>query len=232
MNKHICVLFCYNNYDHIKSCFESLYDDNIDFFIIENHSINSKLISEFFLEQKLKGYIQFEKNITNKAVSIFIKEYLETLKQYEYITISDCDLTVLNSKDTFDEIKKNLELEDVAVCCVDLDMCNLPNIPNNEHWVPTTRRITDEYIDGDSGVHLMTIKKENLNLLEVENFIDFELRARTFSINKKWVRTLKNKAYHLTWDLYFTGNEYFEYKKSKYHELWSHNRTCEYKMLK
>lgn len=230
MNKHICVLICFNNYDHIKSCFESLYNDDIDFFIIENYSKNSDLISDFFMNQNIKGYIQFEKNITNKAVSIFVKDYLETLKQYEYITISDCDLTVLNSKNTFGEIKKNLDLDNVAVCCADLDMSNLPKIEGSDSWVPKPRNITSEYIEGDSGAHLMTIKNENLNLFQVEKFIDSSILNRVFYVNKKWVKTLKNKAYHLTWDLYFHGNEYFEYKKSN--DVWNHNNICDYKILK
>lgn len=71
MNKHICVLFCFNNIQHIKQCYESLYNDNIDYFVVENKSTNSQQIQEYFNKQNLKGYIQFEQNITYKAMEIF-----------------------------------------------------------------------------------------------------------------------------------------------------------------
>ena len=75
MNKHICILICFNNLEHIKQCYESLYNKNIDFFIIENYSDNSEKIKEFFIDKNIIGYIQFEKNISHKAVSTFITDY-------------------------------------------------------------------------------------------------------------------------------------------------------------
>jgi hypothetical protein len=230
MNKHICILICYKNFEHIKKCFESLYNDEIDFFIVENYSENSDKIKDLFFKKNVVGYIQFEKNITNNALSIFVKDYENILNKYEYVTFSDCDLIIENNKDTFNEIIKNLNLKNVLVSCVDLKMDNLPNVSGSKSWIPPALSITDEYIEGASGVHLMTLKGENLWLVKNTNFLDSTIRSKVHSENKKWVKTLINKAYHLTWDLYFDGSDYYDYKKSS-SNLWSHNNTCDYKII-
>jgi hypothetical protein len=231
MNKHICILICFNNLEHIKQCYESLYNKNIDFFIIENYSDNSEKIKEFFIDKNIIGYIQFEKNISHKAVSTFITDYENILNKYDYITFSDCDLTVENSEKTFQEIIKNLEFSNVIISCVDLTMTNLPKIPGSSSWVPAPLNITDDYIEGASGVHLMTLKNENLWLVKNTTFLDSNIRTSVYSKKKKWVKTIKNKAYHLTWDLYFEGSDYYKYKLTNT-DIWNHNNVCDYKIIK
>lgn len=231
-NSHICVLICFNNFDHIVECFESLYNDNIDFFIIENYSPYSEKIKNYFLNKKLVGYIQFEKNITNNAVNTFINDYIDLLSNYEFITFSDCDLRIKNVTETFSEIKSLLDIDDIAVSCVDLELCNLPNIKNSTNWLPTPNKITDKYIEVRTGIHLMTFKNENIWIIKDVKFLDGMLFTRVIAKNKKWVKTIKNKAYHLTWDLYYENNDYFNYKKKLTHsELWLHDEKSDYKVL-
>jgi len=231
MNKHICILICYNNLDHIKICYESLQKQNVDFFIIENYSDNSLKIKEYFEKQNIIGYIQFKENISFKAIEIFLRDYSELLKKYEYITISDCDLKIDNSDDVFNEIIKNVELPDVGISCVDLSMINLPKIKGSEKWIPKPKSITDDYIECVTGGHLMTLKRDNLNIFYDSNkFIDGVLHKTCSNLGKKWVKTLVNKALHLTWDLYVEGNQYYEYKK-KNTDIWNHQRTCDYEKV-
>ena len=230
MHKHICVLVCFNNFDHITKSYESLYDKNIDYFIIENYSDNSDKIKDFFKEKNLVGYIQFERNISHNAVSTFVNDYVSLLEQYDYITISDCDLTVEDSKEMFQEIIKNLDFKDVIVSCSDLTMINLPNVLGSESWVPPPIVITKDYIEGDSGVHLMTIKRENLWVIKDKTFLDSNLRNSVQSTKKKWVKTLKNKAYHLTWDVYFEGSDYYKFKLDNIN-IWGHNNFCNYEVI-
>lgn len=231
MNRHICILICFNNVEHIKKCYESLYSESIDFFIVENYSSNSEKIKEFFIDKNIIGYIQFEKNITHKAVSIFISNYVNILDQYEYITFSDCDLIVDNSEQTFEEIIKNLEFKDVIISCVDIKMSNLPKVPNSNNWIPKPLNVTNEYIEGACGTHLMTFKRENIWLIKNTKFLDSIIRDRVYNNNKKWVKTLKNKAYHLTWDLYFDGSDYYDYKLNN-SDIWNHDNFCDYKTIK
>jgi hypothetical protein len=231
MNNHICVLFCFYNTHHIKQCYESLKNQDVDFFIVENKSENSEEIHKYFKEQNILGHIRFEDNITFRAIELFVKDYYNLLTQYNYITISDCDLKLTNSQDTFSEIIKNLNLDNVGISCVDLSLENFPShIEGSKGWIPSIIGENDEYIECATGIHLCTIKKENLYLFK-QTFIDSFILRLTYSNSLKWVKTKKNKAIHLTWDLYTQGNEYFEFKKNT-PNLWNHSLSSNYNILK
>jgi hypothetical protein len=230
MKSHICILICYNNTEHIINCFESLKLSNVDFFIIENQSKNSADIETYFRKQKLVGYIQFELNITFRAVERFIKDYHDLINSYDYITISDCDLQVQNPTNVFSELIKNLNLPNVGISCIDLSLDNFPHhIPNSNSWLPSPYDETEDYIEAPTGVHLCTLKKENLHLFH-NTFIDQHILSRTYKSKLKWVKTKKNKAKHLTWDLYHEGNEYYEFKKMD-NTIWNHSLTSNYKII-
>jgi hypothetical protein len=231
--KHICVFFIYNNLEHIIKSFESIQCPNIDYFIIENKSDNSSKIQEYFFTKNLKGYIQFEENISNNAIEIFLKDYKELLLEYDYITITDGDIEIKDINSTFKELIKNLDLEGVGVSCVDLSLDNFPyHIPNSTSWLISNPIITDEYIVSPTGVHLMTLKKENLELLYDIKFVDINLYHRFLSHNLKWVKTKLNKAYHLTWDLYTEDNPYYQFKVQNINHIWNHDKTSNYIKIK
>lgn len=231
MSKHLCILLCFHNTQHIKQCYESLKHPNIDFFIVENESENSEQIEDYFREQDVLGHIRFESNITFKAIEIFLKDYHKLLMEYEYITVSDCDLQVISSQDVLSEITDILNLDQVGVCCVDLSLENFPHhVQGSSGWIPAPIAETDQYIECATGVHLCTLKKENLHIFQ-QTFIDKYLRELAISNSLKWVKTKKNKATHLTWDLYHPGNLYFEFKKTT-PNLWNHQLTSNYKKLK
>jgi len=231
-NKHICVLICFNNYEHIVKCFESIKNLPLDFFIIENPSKNSDKIQKYFKEQKLKGYVRFEENITNNAVDIIREDYSPLFQSYEYITFSDCDLFTDSSSSLFSEIYRILEYEEVGVCCTSLCMDNLPNVPDANGWIPNPISIHEDYINVNTGVHFMTMKQKNYSLLYGTKFIDTLMVSLIRSKNLKWVSTKENKSIHLTWDLYYQGNEYYNFKIERGLEsLWSHNETSDYIIL-
>jgi len=231
MKKHICILICFHNIEHIKQCYESLSNPEIDFFIIENKSENSNEIQKYFNKRDIIGYIQFEDNITFKAVEIFIKDYYSLLQQYDYITISDCDLKISDSKNTFLEIIENLNLDNVGVSCIDLSLENFPyNIEGSNTWLPKPIKETKKYIECATGIHLCTIKKENLYLFQ-QTFIDNYIFQKVYNNSMIWVKTVKNKATHLTWDLYYDGNSYLEFKTNT-KNLWNHSLISNYITLK
>lgn len=230
LKNHICVLFCYRNFEHIKQCFDSICDNKTDYFIVENHSHNSSDIEKYFLDKKIEGYIQFEKNITNNAVNIFLRDFKYKLREYKYITFSDCDLLVNDKEMLFDELFSNLEHKDVLISCADLEMENLPKVKGSENWIPSSTTGKD-YIEGYTGIHYLTIKNENLNFFDNTHFLDVNLHLKCKKWKKKWVKTLNNKVYHLTWDIYITGNEYFEFKLKNHSNLWNHKAVCDYKKI-
>jgi hypothetical protein len=231
MVKHISVLFCYNNFNHIKKCYESLKTSGVDFFVVENKSENSDDILNFFINEKLIGYIQFEENITYKAMEIFIKDYYNLLNEYDYITFTDCDLLLEDSVETFNEIKKNLEFDNVLISCVDLSLNNYPTHINlGYNWIPKPISENQYFIECLTGIHLCTSKKINLSLF-LGKFLDSNIAERVYERGGIWVKTKISKAIHLTWDLYFDGNNYYEYKKNT-DNIWNHNRVCDYKKIK
>lgn len=232
MKEHLCILWCFNNYEHIARCFESIQMSAIDYFIIENRSPNSPQIEAFFIKQRLKGYIQFEQNIGDNAVKIFLKDYVALLKQYAYITFTDGDLYLSNIAHTFAEIGGILERKEVGVCTVDLDLSNFPHhLAKPSDWLPQPTFTSDIYVECLTGAHLMTLKQENLDImLNSPKAIDNGFRMACASKRLKWVKTKVSKAYHLTWDYYKPGNEYYNFRKNN-PKIFDHNNFCNYKII-
>ena len=107
--KHILVFFAFRNTEDIKTSFDSLYLDTIDYFVVENKSEFSDEIEKYFSTKRLKGYIQFEKNIASNAMTIFVRDFFKFLSEYDIITLTDGDLYFYDIKSTLDEIISNLD---------------------------------------------------------------------------------------------------------------------------
>lgn len=235
MKKHICLLFCFRNTEHIKKCFDCLQTGFTDFFIIENKSENSDEIKDFFLfnSDNIVGYYQFEDNITNNAITITLKKIKPLLQQYEYVTISDCDLYVKDPVSVFEEIFKNLYFSDVIFSAVDLSN---KYRPPKEVWKTSNKPpidLNDKYIESFTGAWLLTLLNKNIDWLYcVSHFKDSLLHRKIKVAGKKWVKTLNNKADHLTWELCYEGSEYVNLKNTMGRKaMWSHNKVCGYKEI-
>lgn len=227
MKNHLIVFFCFDLIDfHIKS-FENLKSLESDFFIVENISSNSKSIESYFMSEKnrelLIGYIRFEKNTSN-ALMFFIRDFQHILEKYEYITITDGDLLFDDPLNMQKEVFKNLNYSDVAISSVDMKLDNLPNIPGAQTWVP--KGIINQerqYNEQWTGIHFMTFKKNNLYLLQNIRFLDSNIANNVARNNKKWVKTISNKAYHMTWDMYNDRNDYYQWKVKVVKDHWTFN---------
>lgn len=239
--KHLCVFLAFKHVEHVTASFDSLYHDEMDFFIVENHSENSEQISEFFKDKNIKGYIQFTENAVANAMDIFIKDYKELLLEYDYITFTDGDFYVYDVKSTFDEIREAL----------DKDLCKISGVGlyhgNDYRYHPDDRAIGTDYYDeymktstlsfgsveGVTGNHLLTLKKEDLSFVEDIHFIDMNIYNRLIGLGYKWYKTNKNLGYHLTWDIYLDGNEYYEWKKQVVNTIWDKcSLEYKYKIIK
>lgn len=232
MKEHICILWCYNNLEHIAKCFESVYMPEIDYFIVENISPNSPQIEEFFKKKTLAGYIQFEENISDNAVKIFLKDYTSLLRQYEYITFSDGDLLVDNVRYMFAEMGGILENPKIGVVTVDLKMTNFPHhLAKPSDWLPSPVSIGSNYVECQTGAHLMTLKQSNLDImLNAPKAMDNCFRMACASKKLMWVKTKMSKAYHLTWDYYREGHPYYEFRKNN-PNIFNHKNICSYKII-
>lgn len=233
MNNHLCILWCYNNYEHIVKCFESVQIDTMDYFIVENRSHKSLDLQKYFAKKRLAGHIRFKENIADNAVKIFLKDYHRLLCQYEYITFSDGDLFVDNAQSAFAEVLKILEHKEVGVCAMDLKMDNFPHdIAKPSDWIPGPIGETEDYIVCATGAHMMTLKAENLSILTgAKKAIDGCFREMCANAGLLWVKTKQNKAYHLTWDYYHPGNPYYNFRLNN-PKIFTITKTCRYIRLK
>jgi hypothetical protein len=234
--KHIIVFLAFENLDIIKTSFDSIKSANADFFIIENYSKNSDEIKKYFLDEKyflgekLIKYIQFEKNAAANALNILIRDYYDLLNEYHFITITDGDLFCYDIKETFNEIISAFDHPECYVSGVSLYDGNnylaqnrvVGILPYIEEIQNKTNVIPNPII-GKTGCHLMTIANKNLPLFKDIHFLDSNIFCKAEDIGGKWFETTKNTAYHLTWDLYFDGNPYYENKKNNLVEIWSHS---------
>lgn len=239
-NKHICIFLAFQEFDIIRQAFESNYIDDIDFFIIENKSKNSDKIKNYFLNKNLIGYIQFEKNISFNAMNIFINDYFEFLKEYDYITFTDGDLFLYNAKDTFQELIYILNNFNSTFVSVPLYLDNHYKSKNriigidryNDIMKLRYEKINYSYLNGHTSNTFITLKNKDLYLIKDIKYIDMYLKKKLDSLNLKWLKIQKNKAYHLTWDLYQEGNKYFEWKKQVIFNIWTDIRFSKYNKIK
>jgi len=233
--KILCVLNTFFNYEHIKECFDSLYTDKVDFFILENKSKYSNLIESYFEDKNVIGYLQAEDNVTHGTVDYFLKNYLDLIQEYDYLTITDGDLLVDNIDSLYSEIISILDENRVLVCCVDLLSVNLPVdfLPEAINWIPKSTIINNKFLHGFSGTHMLTIKKENIQLLtSINKFIDVEVQKNVTLNNGLWAKTLLNKAKHLTWDYDYEGNEYYDWKKNNQWTIGIHNKVTKFNKIR
>ncbi len=232
MKEHICILWCFNNLEHIAKCFESVYMPEIDYFIVENISPNSAEIEKYFKCKRLAGYIQFEQNIGDNAVKIFLRDYQHFLRGYSYITFSDGDLLVDNVRFMFAEMGGILENPAIGVVTVDLKMDNFPHhLAKPTDWIPLPVAVGPNYIESQTGAHLMTLKQRNLGvMLNAPKALDNFFRAQCANMRLKWVKTKISKAYHLTWDYYQKGHPYYEFRKNN-PNIFNHNKMSNFKKI-
>lgn len=224
--KHICIFLAFKNLEHIRLSFESMECDEVDFYIIENNSENSDEIYEYFKTKNIKGYFKFEENASANAFDIIIKEHRDLLYQYDYITITDGDLLVYDISETFKEIRSTLDSNICVIATADLfpdnDYRNPHKIVGVDNYCNFMDNNTREFgcVVGNTGNFLLTLKKDNLHLIEGMHYIDYEIYMRLFHMGLKWYKTNKNLVYHLTWDLYVNGEEYYEWKKKVLTHIW------------
>ena len=236
-NNHLIVFIAYKHFDIIKTSFDSISKyENADYFVVENSSENSDKIQGFFRDKNIKAHIRFNQNIANSAITVFINDYWELLQNYDYVTITDGDIYIQDINATFEEVFSAFQFPEVVVSSVDLWLGN--------HYENQERKTIKEYksdfnnnkrepisVEGHTGGFLITIPRSHLFLIKGYLFTDSNL-IQTVNANKcRWYKTNKNLGYHLTWDLYYDGNEYYEWKKQVYPMIWTEPKSSDYLKL-
>lgn len=238
MKNHLIVFIAFKHVDIIKSSLESIIKyENSDVYIVENKSENSPELEGYFVNKNIKGYVQFEDNIANSAITIFIRDFWDLITKYEYVTITDGDLFIADINETFKEILNAFKNPETIVSSADLwqgnNHLNEIRLSQKEYLqdsISNNRNCNS--VEGITGGFLMTIQNKHLDVLRGYLFVDNHLAQKVNEMQGRWFKTNKNIAYHLTWDLYYEGNEYFEWKKQVYDKIWFTEKQCNYKIIK
>jgi|LakMenE18May11ns_1017448.scaffolds.fasta_scaffold9953054_7 hypothetical protein len=238
MKNHLIILIAYKHFDIVKSSLDSIIGyKNADVFVVENKSENSIELENYFITKDLVGYIQFETNIANSAITIFIRDFWDLISQYDYVTITDGDLFIADINETFKEIIDAFKNPEIIVSSVDLwqgnSYLNEVRLSEKEYLEDSLVNQRDfGGIEGITGAFLITIQNKHLEAIRGYLFVDSHLANKVNEMQGRWFKTNKNLAYHLTWDLYYEGNEYFEWKKQVFDKIWFVEKYCNYKIIK
>jgi hypothetical protein len=233
MNNHLIVFLAFSEVDIFKKSFDSVINTSFDYFIVENKSENTKIISEYFIHQKnifdnIVGYIQFIENISATAIDCFLKDFDTLVKQYEYVTITDGDFFMFDFKDTMIEVINAFNNTNCLVSSVSLYLANdYRNNPNRligtEYYIKNqTDRLSIPHGNtrGITSNCFLTFKTSSIDFLKQTHYIDTYISSKIHNLGGIWLKTNKNQAYHLTWDLYIDGNPYYEWKKKVIGTIW------------
>jgi hypothetical protein len=235
---HLIVFIAFKHFDIVKSSLDSIIGyESADVFVVENKSENSVELENYFSTKNLVGYIQFETNIANSAVTTFIRDFWDLICNYEYVTITDGDLFIADVNETFKEVIDAFKNPEIIVSSVDLwqgnSYLNEVRLSEKEYLEDALLNARDfGSVEGITGAFLITIQNKHLEAIRGYLFVDNYLANKVNIMQGRWFKTNKNLAYHLTWDLYYEGNEYFEFKKQVFDKIWFVEKQANYKIIK
>lgn len=250
--KHLVVFLAFKEVDIIKKSFESIKNVQSDIFVIENKSENSDQIEEYFKDQNIIGYIQFNENTENSCIPLFNRAYKDLVKSYEFITYTDGDLYVCDADSMFEEILGAFKNSNVMVSSCEIWTKNYHLIEKDKDGLkPLELRGTfDQYLEEmknntnvfgskdspiglTTGHYFVTYKNSDLeHIFKIPLYSDGSIYATAMNLNRKWYKTNKNIAYHFTWDLNYEGNPYYEWKKANRKTLWRYVKESDFRIIK
>jgi len=234
-----CYILVFDQTEIIKKTLDSLVKkvDKLDIVIVENPSKNTSHIKKYIEELGVRGLVKrhylFEKNITNNALRMIFLEERKLIKKSKYMILTDGDLVPDNENWLEEEIEILKQHRDVFGCGISLDMSNLPleTFPDAVGWIPPDKQEFDDYYEALTGGHLVIMRGKEFDMFSTWRDqhklpqIDGQMHRFAYEVlHKKWARTKRSKAYHLTWDLYHDKNHpYTRMKMEKsFQETWHH----------
>jgi hypothetical protein len=250
--KHIVVFLAYEDFDIIKKSFESIENIDSDIFVIENKSKNSEQIEDYFVNKSLKGYIQFNDNTENSCIPLFNNAYGDLVKQYDYITYTDGDLYAYDANDMFEEIIDAFKYSGTMVSTSEIWIGNYHLVEKDkseikplhlrgtfEDYLEEVKNSNYEFGSKDSpiglttGHYFVTYKNADLeHIFKIPIYSDGSIYSTMMHLGRKWYKTTKNISYHMSWDSYYDGNPYYEWKKSMKKTLWREKKYSDFRIIK
>jgi hypothetical protein len=242
-----CFVLIFHEVDIIKQSLNFMvkFADRLDLILVENPSPHSPQIGEFTAElgkqSLIKRHYLFETNITGNAMDTVLNKESALIKKSRFMILTDGDL-VCDDSDWLDEEIAILDRHpDVLACGVSLDRSNLPlkTFPDAKNWLPDDVAETEHYYETITGCHLLLVGGGDFY-----DFLNWKNQNDLYSVDgalhqfcyqqkhRKWARTKKAKAYHLTWDLYSDKKHpYTRLKTGKdFKQTWHHRQRASFKL--
>jgi hypothetical protein len=241
--KILCISLIFHDFEIVKKFIDFIITikDQADIVLIENYSEASSKIKDVCLDllksQSIIRYYLFDENIYGNAIKTFLFNGDIDLSKYEYILLTDGDMSCSDSTWLQQQLNIINNNKDIFCCAMDLLTDNLPlsTFPDSKKWIPHPTSLENDFIECPTGVHLMLIKSDiyidTINWLNKENrlFTDFDMLDYCRILKKRWVKTKNVKAYHHTWDAYADLNHpYTKIKKILFDNPALTNKYCNY----
>lgn len=240
-----CYVLVFDQVNIIRESLECLthVSDKLDIIVIENPSPHSSkikpLVDAFGKAGLIKRHYLFDNNITGNAFGSVINIEKQLVQKSPFVILTDGDLRLDNNDWLDEELSILKKHRDIFACGVSLDLSNLPlkTFPDAKDWMPPDISEHRDFYETLTGIHLLMLRGPELyDFMQWKNanelsFVDGEMhRHARENLLKKWVRTKKARAYHLTWDLYADKKHpYTELKTSKgFQATWLHNDHAAY----
>lgn len=236
-----CFMLAYFDEECIRRSIQSLTPllDRLALHVVENCSPNSdtsiaELRRACLDKHQCQSWVRYKQNISGNALLDVLTRNVASWRDVPYVILTDGDLEC--DPGWFDESMSIFKLSDeIAAVGVELSMENLPvaTFPDARTWVPPAKPHPDGYSEGFTGGHLLVLRTDFL-----ADFLEYRQRyalpmvdavVHTFSIRrrKKWARTTKHKAWHITWSIYQDlDHPYTRHKCElmKKRDCWKHQR--------
>ena len=208
----------------------------------------------------LIGYIQFNENTENSSIPLFNKAFNDLITSYEFITYTDGDLYSYDAEEMFREILEAFHNPDVMVSSSAVWEGNYSFI-NSKEYIDIIKKnksnlkplelrkgfedFLSEQKDNDRdfgsqiipaglsmGHFFVTIRSQDLNhIFDLELYMDAYIYRKVKELEREWHITTKNISYHISWDLYYQGSPYYEWKRENKDTLWKIAKESDFRVI-
>jgi hypothetical protein len=215
--------------------------DRLELIVLENPSEATASAIRPDVEARLaRGevdrYLLFDENISNNAFEVALAVDRARWEAAPYVLLTDGDL-VGGDGWLEEEVALMDRRPEVFAVGIRLDMDNLPlaQFPDAGGWVPPPRAEHDDHHEGLTGIHLLMLRGADLAAYmryQAANrlrFVDSTMHHFAYRVlDRRWARTARSSARHLTWDLYAQPDHPYTQMKTgrSLREHWHHTRYC------
>ncbi len=239
-----CYVMAFYELECIRRTLESLrpLQDRLSLHVVENFSEHSESAIGPYLQDcvnqgAIASWVQYAENISNNALLDVLERNHGSWQTSPWVVLTDGDLEC--PAGWLDETLRILTAHpDLFACAVDLRTDNLPlnTFPEAAGWVPPAIAEKEDYLEGTTGVHFLTLRTESLRkFLKFRReqgvpFVDSAMHRFCYQqCRQRWARTRRHQAWHITWSLYSDPHHPYTQLKLRLTEqgnCWNHQRVA------